>query len=73
MEEGSTESGRQRSEERRMEQARCAHGRRPGRPVEEVGRPACTGVHRKERSTGPVDRLKAGQSRLGAVDRAGRP
>ena len=49
MEGGSTEIGRQRSKKQRKEQARDA----PGRPVEEAGRPACTGVHRKERSTGP--------------------
>jgi len=53
MEEGSTEIGRQRSKKRRMEQASCTPGRRLGRPMEEAGRPACTGVHRKERSTGP--------------------
>ena len=39
MEEDSTEIGRQRNEERRMEQANCAPGRHPGRPVEEAGRP----------------------------------
>ena len=72
MEEGSTEIGRQRSEKWRMEQARSAPGL-PGRPVEEPGRPACTSVHRKERSTGPVDRLTRARSRLGAIDQAGRP
>ena len=53
MEGGSTEIGRQRSEKRRMEQARGA----PGRPVEEAGRPArSTGVHghaHEERLTDP--------------------
>ena len=49
MEGGSTEIGRQRSEKRRAKQVRDA----PGRPVEEAGRPACTGAHRMERSTGP--------------------
>ena len=55
----------------------CAPGGSPGRPVEEAGRPpsrpACMSVHRKERSTGPVDRLTKARSRLGEVDRAGRP
>ena len=73
MEGGSTEIGRQRSEKRRIEQARSAPGRPPGRPMEEAGRPACTSVHRKERSTGLVDRLTRARSRLGAVDRADRP
>ena len=60
MEEGSTEIGRQRSEKRRMEQARGAPGRPPGRPVEEAGQPArSTGVH--------------GRAQEGAVDRPGRP
>jgi len=93
--EDSTEIGRQRRKKWRMEQANCAPGRRLGPPVEEAGRrpdqPACTGVHRKERSTdpgrptvvtllsgrsdrpAPVDRLKRICSRVGAVDRAGRP
>ena len=52
MEGGSTEIGQQRSEKRRMEQAKGAPGRPPGRPVEEAGRPVCTGLHRKEQSTG---------------------
>jgi len=56
MEEDSTEIGRQRNEERRMEQAICAPGRCPGRSVEEAGRPArSTGVH--------------GRAQVGAVDR----
>ena len=37
MEEGSTEIGRQKSEKRRMEQARCAPGRRSGRPARSTG------------------------------------
>ena len=70
MEEGSTEIGRQRSEKRRMEQVRSAPGRPPSRPVEEAGRPACTSVHRKERSTGlvePTDKalLSVGRGRPG--------
>ena len=87
MEEGSTEIGRQRSEKRCKEQASCAPGRPPGRPVEEAGRPgrpACTGVHRKERSTGPGRptevallsgrRGRPGRSTVAWVDRpAGRP
>ena len=46
MEEDNIEIGRQRNEERRMEQAICAPGRCPSRPVEEAGRPGrSTGVH----------------------------
>ena len=46
MEEDSTEIGRQRNKERRMEQAICTPGRCSGRPVEEAGRLArSTGVH----------------------------
>ena len=76
MEEGSTEIGRQRSEKRRMEQARGAPGRPPGRPVEEASRPArSTGVHGRAQEGGvaPVDRLKWLCFQVGAVDRAGRP
>ena len=80
MEEESTEIGRQRNKERRMEEANCA----PGRPVEEAGRPACTGVHRMERSTGPGRptevaslsgwRGRPGRSTVALVGRpAGRP
>ena len=76
VEEGSTKIENQRSKMVHWSRPDCIHGRPPGRPVEEagrpLGRPACTSEHRKERSTGPVDRLKAGQSRLGAVDRADR-
>ena len=57
MEEDSTEIGRQRNKERHMEQAICAHGRCPSRPVEEASRPArSTGVH--------------GRAQEGAVDQA---
>ena len=63
MEEDSTEIERQRNKERRMEQAICAPGRYPSRP-------ACT---RRSGRPAPVDRLKWPCSRVGAVDRAGRP
>ena len=80
----STEIENQRSEKRRIEQARlCSRstggeGRSAARSagvhdvhmVSPVDRPVDRG---KERSTGPVDRLKAGCSRLGAVDRRGGP
>ena len=74
MEEGTTEIGRQRSEKRRMEQAKSAPGRPPGRPVST----GLQGVHRKKRSTDParptpLDRLKWLCFRVDAVDRAGRP
>ena len=56
MEEDSTEIGRQRNEERRMEQAICA----PGRPVEEAGRPArSTGVHGCAQDGACVDRARS--------------
>ena len=59
MEEDSTEIGRQRNEEWRMEQANCAPGRRPGRPVEEAGRPArLNGVHRRAQE-GAIDRPRS--------------
>ena len=58
MEEDNTEIGRQRNEERRMEQSICAPGRCPGRPVEEASRLArSTGVHGHAQE-GAVDRLK---------------
>ena len=41
-----------------------------GRPH---GRPACTKVHRKKAVDRPVDRLTWPNSRLGPIDRAGRP
>ena len=37
MKKDSTEIGRQRNEERRMEQAICAPGRCPGRPTDAAG------------------------------------
>ena len=51
MEEDSTEIGRQRNKERRMEEANCAPGRPPGRPVEEAGRPCKEGAVDRPRST----------------------
>ena len=58
MEEDSTEIGRQRNKERCMEEANCAPGRCPGRPVEEAGRPVrSTGVHGRAH-VGAVDRMK---------------
>ena len=54
---------------------------RPGRPlgssssstVDRVGRPLCTNVHKAVAVDRPVDRLKVPNSRLGKVDRHGRP
>ena len=42
------------------------------RPVDRAGRPACTGVHRLERSTGPGQPTEVACSQEGAVDRASR-
>ena len=83
VEEASTEIGNQRSEKRRIEQARFVLP--VGRPVGGGGGRS-TGVHNvhkvipidcpvdrgRERSTGLVDRLTSLSSRLGPVDQHGR-